>query len=1253
MGCINSNKRFQKNNKKGFIFTVDAILAITILILGIIVISKTIYVESTPNKQISYASEDIINVLANKKMIESNDPYIIELINNGSITYVNNSIIEQIGHFWAEGKTSYALSLSSNITEGILPKNMGLVVLGEDSEIYSYNNTEETEVDELVSYKTLISGIALAQPIRGTSSRIYIKEVDEQARTEYIYFGGFEGEGNITKFIYLPNFLEVNELYLEVAAIDSFKFYINNILCDNISITNTNTSLNLAEGFDLSSCNSSFLSGQNNYFTIEFDSNNINESYIGGGFIKVSYKTTELYTKDHTTHKYYFPGIVGLINLYSSIYPPGNLTNMEIYLHYEVNNSNTSNTLFLNLGNTTIYEDTGTSGIVTTTINNSNLSSILDYSDLSLSTTPVRFGFRNLSFQNIIGGREGRGDAVLITDESGSMAYRMDSNSYGTTRSCSDPNLDQGSTTRMSVAKCVDKDFIRDVLENVTGNRLGLVSYAYYTNDITNLTTDIDQLEDDIDDYVSSGATCISCGIYDATQLLLDNYELTLNDDTWLYTLDYQYNNPPSNWTSSGFNDNNWTSGTTIIGFGSGVDTEIEAGNTYPDLWDMAADSSTNEIDFTSGINYTANTFYSPFDSSRDDGWDWSTGVYDYSSGSVSGVVSGRLRLYSSYYYDTSAAYGTQINITQSMYDLINTGAIATVSLDYEWDGRNPYFESSDQVWIKGRWYSPYSGSHYLGSSQDSGHSHSDGTFEIDTRDNPDNDFDDSFTQDISTWIEGPGYYYLDFGGKLDRSWYYEYGYFYFDNILLSITNEVGNLYFRNNFTIDDLDTISNGSLHVYSDDKAEVYLNGNIIDNDTTSHNASYWNRDISFDKSNFNEGENILAVKLYNNDAISAKFDLELIANSTGRVRAMLIMSDGEANRCHGPDDGGMDNNGLSGSCGTSNSKQEAIDFACYAHTNYNISIYSVGFSSAADTTTLQSIADCDNSSHFYQSDNVTGLQEIYQDIAAEMINAFVETEAQTIIVSGNFSQNTLYTDSYIELEYSSSVDDLEYGEMPLFFEEYIFNNSCSPSINIPSELEIIDSKVTSYSGLYWTNYVKANSNKIFDLNDYGSDYIELGDPFIVNIAPSSFSSGSNTLQIRLGTNQSNTSLCSQNNSLIYTGVIDLLNVSLPYSEVLPVGIGCTWLIEFEDETTSTINVPVNYVGNNSCNFTSTSVLYNNQDSYDVAMYALLNYLDFDNDHKVYVNFEASDLVIDSMAVERVPYLWGPSILEVRVWQ
>jgi len=957
-----------------------------------------------------------------------------------------------------------------------------------------------------------------------------------------------------------------------------------------------------------------------------------------------------LYSRELTTHKEYFPGIKGIINLYSSIFVPGELSSMDVYLHYEINNSNTSNVLFLNIGNDTIYQDLGSTGEVTFTLSDVNISTILNYSLINSTTLPIRFGYTNLSYVEINEGREGRGDAVLVTDESGSMDWRMDNNNMGTERTCTDPSLDSTSTSRMSVAKCVNKDFVRNVLENVTGNRIGLVSYAYYANDVTSLTDNITQLESDIDDYNPSGGTCISCGIYNATYLLLSEIMVQLNDDIWSYSTDYQFIDAPVNWTNISYDDSSWNSGSTIIGFGIGVDTEINTSFTYADLWDNTADNSTPIVDFTSGINSSANTFGAL---AGDDGWDWDTGVYDYSNGQVDGEVSGRLRLYSTYTRDTSAAYGIQINITDEIYSLISSGATVYVSFDYEWDGNNPYFESSDQVWIKGTWTSPTSGAHELGSNLDSGHSHSDSSFEIDTENNPDTDFSDSFLQEVSSWIEGPGFYYFDFGGKLDRSWRSETGYFYFDNVALSIRDSVGNIYLRNTFNVTDTDSYSDLMLYVYSDDSAEIYLNDVLVDIDIANHTASYWNREVLVNKSYLITGENVIAVKLNNNDSSSAMFDLELKTNSTDRQRAMLVMSDGEANRCHGPDDGTMDTNGWSGSCGSTSAKQEAIDFACYAHENYNISIYAVAFGAAADTSTLQSIADCDNSSHFYQSDNVTGLQQIYQDIADSMIEIFVEQEAQTISVDGNFTENTLYSDSYINLIYSSSATTLEYGEVPIFFEENIFTGSCSATVDIPTDVRVVDSKITSYSGPYWTTLLSVNSNNVFDLTNYGTDFTVLGDPYLVTIDPEVFVSGSNTLSISLGVNETITSQCSANNSFIYTGIINLLNISLPYSSVLPLGEGCYWNVEFEDDSFGNISVPADYIGNNSCNYTTSSVYYNSGDSYDVAMYNLLYYLDFDKDGKVFVNFESNDLLIDTKSVEEVPYLWGPSVIEVRVWQ
>ena len=45
--------------------------------------------------------------------------------------------------------------------------------------------------------------------------------------------------------------------------------------------------------------------------------------------------------------------------------------------------------------------------------------------------------------------------------------------------------------------------------------------------------------------------------------------------------------------------------------------------------------------------------------------------------------------------------------------------------------------------------------------------------------------------------------------------------------------------------------------------------------------------------------------------------------------------------------------------------------------------------------------------------------------------------------------------------------------------------------------------------------------------------------------------------------------------------------------------------------------------------------------------------SWIDYDNDGRIFLNFEQEDLTIGSRVVHDVPYLWGPTIAEVRVWQ
>ena len=67
----------------------------------------------------------------------------------------------------------------------------------------------------------------------------------------------------------------------------------------------------------------------------------------------------------------------------------------------------------------------------------------------------------------------------------------------------------------------------------------------------------------------------------------------------------------------------------------------------------------------------------------------------------------------------------------------------------------------------------------------------------------------------------------------------------------------------------------------------------------------------------------------------------------------------------------------------------------------------------------------------------------------------------------------------------------------------------------------------------------------------------------------------------------------------------------------------------------------------------YTSTSISYNANDTYDDAMYKLMSNLDLDGDGRVDINLVKNNLVVNAISVHKVPYPWGPAIAEVRVWQ
>src|SRR3989338_2391910 len=144
--------------RKAIFFTVDAMMALTIMVLGIALIADRNISEREIGSQLSL-STDIVAVLGELKVSEVNNTYVQELIANGSIegAALNNSLLEQAAQFWAENKSGLATAMMRNITLQLFPDIKDLSIIVSDDTLYERNSTGKTLV---IPMRRIITGIA-------------------------------------------------------------------------------------------------------------------------------------------------------------------------------------------------------------------------------------------------------------------------------------------------------------------------------------------------------------------------------------------------------------------------------------------------------------------------------------------------------------------------------------------------------------------------------------------------------------------------------------------------------------------------------------------------------------------------------------------------------------------------------------------------------------------------------------------------------------------------------------------------------------------------------------------------------------------------------------------------------------------------------------------------------------------------------------------------------------------------------------
>ncbi len=352
----------------------------------------------------------------------------------------------------------------------------------------------------------------------------------------------------------------------------------------------------------------------------------------------------------------------------------------------------------------------------------------------------------------------------------------------------------------------------------------------------------------------------------------------------------------------------------------------------------------------------------------------------------------------------------------------------------------------------------------------------------------------------------------------------------------------------------------------------------------------------------------------------------------SNSSRYRAMVVMGDGRPQeQC--------------AQQGTGSASQDAIQAACESYNNYGFIVHAIGFgpNNTINEPVMQQIAQCGGGNYYYSSE--TELLEVFLEVANNIIVEFFQ---QSVIVLNAYSR--LYQDSNIEFSHATQI--APFGLRATSEKRFIDENY--GSFFVPDNTAVLDAQVASYSGPRWTDKAVLNGENVYYLPDYGNEYLNLGDPFIINMPTSLVNIGeSNYVNVTTGTSPLNSSAGSAFNKIIYT----VLKNASAFSPISASANGCFWNLEFEDGSVLNVKIPSGYTGSDLCYYNSVShsllsSIANENDAMQLAVFELLEELDFDGDGLLDVLFSAQDLQISTDQVTGIPFPWSTEV-QARIWR
>lgn len=166
--------------KRGVFFSTDALIALTIIFLTLLSLYPIMkYSEHKTNLQ-----SDVISVLSNLKVGEMDDAYVQGLIDNGSITNGNLTILEQIGEFYVD-ENPLANELAENILSYVETEDNIGIWYGNDL-LASKNSSPIESSENIEVQRHTISGIEKGKETTGFVAKAWLKKISEKQTSTFV-----------------------------------------------------------------------------------------------------------------------------------------------------------------------------------------------------------------------------------------------------------------------------------------------------------------------------------------------------------------------------------------------------------------------------------------------------------------------------------------------------------------------------------------------------------------------------------------------------------------------------------------------------------------------------------------------------------------------------------------------------------------------------------------------------------------------------------------------------------------------------------------------------------------------------------------------------------------------------------------------------------------------------------------------------------------------------------------------------------